>query len=427
MSTCTNPSSFIAVDTFEGESLTSAEVLALRGDFPIFKTQVNGKPLVYLDNGATTHKPQAMIDRISRFYGEENGTVRRGVYHLAAQATSAFDAVREQVAGFLNAPDEEGVVFVRGCTEGINLVAFAYGREHLKAGDEIILTEMEHHANLVPWQELCKDLGTVLRIIPMNDDGVLDLEAYEALLSEKTKFVSLIHVSNALGTVNPVKEMIAKAHAVGAKVLIDGAQSTPHMPIDVQDLNCDFFFFSGHKVYAPTGVGVLWAKPELLNTMRPYQSGGDMIDVVTHEKTTFLNGHRRFEAGTPAIAQVIGLGESLRYVQAIGLDRIGRYEQVLLAYATDALEGIDGLRIYGNAPHKAAVISFLIEGIHALDIGTLLDLDNIAIRTGHHCVQPLLKHFDVSATARASFSFYNTREDVEALVAGLHKVIRLCG
>ncbi len=427
MSTCTNPNSFIAVDTFEGGSLTPAEVSALREDFPIFKTQVNGKPLVYLDNGATTHKPQAMIDRISRFYAEENGTVRRGVYHLAAQATTVFDAVREQVADFLNAPDEEGVIFVRGCTEGINLVAFAYGREHLKAGDEILLTEMEHHANLVPWQELSKDLGTVLRIIPMNDEGVLDLEAYEALLSEKTKFVSLIHVSNALGTVNPVKEMIAKAHAVGSKVLIDGAQSTPHMPIDVQDLDCDFFVFSGHKVYAPTGVGVLWAKPEILNTMRPYQSGGDMIDVVTHEKTTFLDTHRRFEAGTPAIAQVIGLGESLRYVQAIGLDRIGRYEQELLAYATEQLKQIEGVRIYGNAPHKAAVISFLIEGIHALDIGTLLDLDNIAIRTGHHCVQPLLKHFDVSATARASFSFYNTREDVEALVAGLHKVIRLCG
>jgi cysteine desulfurase/selenocysteine lyase len=368
-----------------------------------------------------------MIDRISRFYAEENGTVRRGVYHLAAQATSAFDAVREQVADFLNAPNAEGVVFVRGCTEGINLVAFSYGREHLKAGDEILITEMEHHANLVPWQELSKDLGTVLKIIPMNDEGVLDLDAYAALLSDKTKFVSLIHVSNALGTVNPVKAMIAQAHAVGAKVLIDGAQSTPHMSVDVQDLDCDFFVFSGHKVYAPTGVGVLWAKPEILNTMRPYQSGGDMIDVVTHAKTTFLDGHRRFEAGTPAIAQVIGLGTSLSYVQAIGLDRIGRYEQELLAYATDALEGIEGLRIYGKAPHKAAVISFLVGDVHPLDLGTLLDLEGVAIRTGHHCVQPLLKHYNVSATARASFSFYNTFADVDVLVSALRKAIRLCG
>jgi cysteine desulfurase / selenocysteine lyase len=427
MMTVANPSPLIAVDSFVGESLMPAEVRALRSDFPIFKTHVNGKPLVYLDNGATTHKPQAMIDRISRFYAEENGTVRRGVYHLAAQATSAFDAVREQVADFLNAPSAEGVVFVRGCTEGINLVAFSYGHEHLKAGDEILITEMEHHANLVPWQELSKDLGTVLKIIPMNDEGVLDLDAYASLLSEKTKFVSLIHVSNALGTVNPVKAMTSEAHAVGAKVLIDGAQSTPHMSVDVQDLDCDFFVFSGHKVYAPTGVGVLWAKPELLNTMRPYQSGGDMIDVVTHAKTTFLDGHRRFEAGTPAIAQVIGLGTSLSYVQAIGLDRIGRYEQELLAYATDALEGIEGLRIYGKAPHKAAVISFLAGDVHPLDLGTLLDLEGVAIRTGHHCVQPLLKHYNVTATARASFSFYNTFADVDVLVSALHKAIRLCG
>jgi cysteine desulfurase/selenocysteine lyase len=360
-------------------------------------------------------------------FSEHYANVHRSGHEFAARTTVKVEESRSAIASFINAISADQVIFTNGTTSAINLVAHSWGKSHLKSGDEILLTEMEHHANLVPWQELSKDLGTVLRIIPMNDEGVLDLEAYEALLSEKTKFVSLIHVSNALGTVNPVKEMIAKAHAVGSKVLIDGAQSTPHMPIDVQDLDCDFFVFSGHKVYAPTGVGVLWAKPEILNTMRPYQSGGDMIDVVTHEKTTFLDTHRRFEAGTPAIAQVIGLGESLRYVQAIGLDRIGRYEQELLAYATEQLKQIEGVRIYGNAPHKAAVISFLIEGIHALDIGTLLDLDNIAIRTGHHCVQPLLKHFDVSATARASFSFYNTREDVEALVAGLHKVIRLCG
>ncbi len=416
----------IAGYPFTGEGLTSAEVLTLRGDFPILHTKVHGKPLIYFDNGATTQKPQVMIDRISRFYAEENGTVRRGVYHLAAQATHAFDSVREEVAQFFNAPDAEGVIFVRGCTEGINLVAFAYGRAHLKAGDEILITEMEHHANWVPWQELCKDLGTVLKIIPMDNRGVLDLNAYETLLSEKTKFVSLIHVSNALGTVNPVKAMIAKAHAVGAKVLIDGAQSTPHLPIDVQDLDCDFFTFSGHKVYGPTGVGVLWAKPELLNLMRPYQSGGDMIDTVTLAKTTFLEGHRRFEAGTPAIAQVIGLGASLAYVKAIGLGRIHHYEQTLLDYVTEALQKIEGVQIYGSAPEKAAVLSFSVQDVHPLDLGTLLDLKGIAIRTGHHCAQPLLQHFGISATARASFSFYNTVEEIEQFITALQHVITLC-
>jgi cysteine desulfurase / selenocysteine lyase len=408
--------------------ITQHDVMnTIRPEFPILSRTVHGKPLVYLDNGATTQKPKAMIERISRFYAEENATVRRGVYELAAEATAAFDAVRTQVAQFINAPNEEGVVFVRGCTEGINLVAYAYGREHLKAGDEIVITAMEHHANIVPWQELCKDVGCVLRIAPMDATGVLDMEAYTGLLaSGRVKFVSVIHVSNALGTINPVEEMARLAHEAGAVILVDGAQSAPHMPIDVQAMGCDFYTFSGHKVYGPTGVGVLWGKPELLDAMRPYQGGGDMIDVVTHQATTFLTGHRKFEAGTPAIAQVIGLGASLGYVSSIGLERIARYEDELLQYATQTLQEIEGFTLYGTAPHKAAVVSFLLEGIHAFDIGTLVDLEGVAIRTGHHCVQPLLKQLDVSATARASFAFYNTFEEIDVLKQALLKVIRMC-
>jgi cysteine desulfurase / selenocysteine lyase len=412
---------------FSTPSLTQAEVLQLKADFPVLAETINGKPLVYLDNGATTQKPWAVINRLNQFYAHENGTVRRGVYKLAEGATVAFDAVREQVAGFINAKSIAEIVFVRGCTEAINLVATTFGKAHLQAGDEIIITAMEHHANFVPWQQVCLERGCTLKVIPMSDAGELDLQAYEQLLqSGKVKLVAVIHVSTVLGTINPVAEMATMAHAVGAKILVDGAQSAPHMPIDVQALDCDFFTFSGHKLYAPTGVGVLYGKYEVMDSLPPYQFGGDMIDVVSAEKTTFLAPPLRFEAGTPAIAQVIGLGTAIGYLQAIGLERIALYEEEIRQKATDALLGIEGLTLYGQAKHKAAVCSFLLEGIHAFDIGTLADLEGLAIRTGHHCAQPLMKRLNVSATARATFGFYNTFEDIDKLVATLHKVIKLC-
>jgi cysteine desulfurase/selenocysteine lyase len=412
---------------FSTSSLTQAEVLQLKADFPVLAETVNGKSLVYLDNGATTQKPWAVINRLNQFYAHENGTVRRGVYKLAEGATTAFDAVREQVAGFINAKNSTEIVFVRGCTEAINLVATTFGKAHLQVGDEILVTAMEHHANFVPWQQVCLERGCTLKVIPMSDAGELDMQAYTHLLqSGKVKLVGVIHVSNVLGTINPVAEMAKMAHAVGAKILVDGAQSAPHMPIDVQALDCDFFTFSGHKLYGPTGVGVLYGKYDVLDSLPPYQFGGDMIDVVSLEKTTFLAPPLRFEAGTPAIAQVIGLGAAISYLQAIGLDRIAVYEETLRQQATDALLAIEGLTLYGQAKHKATVCSFLLEGIHAFDIGTLADLEGIAIRTGHHCAQPLMKRLNVSATARATFGFYNTYEDIEKLVVALHKVIKLC-
>ena len=412
---------------FSTSSLTQAEVLQLKADFPVLAETVNGKPLVYLDNGATTQKPWAVINRLNQFYAHENGTVRRGVYKLAEGATTAFDAVREQVTGFIKAKSSTEIVFVRGCTEAINLVATTFGKAHLQVGDEILVTAMEHHANFVPWQQVCLERGCTLKVIPMSDAGELDMQAYTHLLqSGKVKLVGVIHVSNVLGTINPVAEMAKMAHAVGAKILVDGAQSAPHMPIDVQALDCDFFTFSGHKLYGPTGVGVLYGKYEVLETLPPYQFGGDMIDVVSLEKTTFLAPPLRFEAGTPAIAQVIGLGTAIGYLQAIGLERMALYEEELRQKATDALLAIDGLTLYGQAKHKAAVCSFLLDGIHAFDIGTLADLEGIAIRTGHHCAQPLMKCLNVSATARATFGFYNTYEDIEKLVVALHKVIKLC-
>ena len=420
----TSASNFV----FSTPSLTQAEVHQLRADFPVLSEMVNGKPLVYLDNGATTQKPWAVINRLNQFYAHENGTVRRGVYKLAEGATVAFDAVREQVAGFINARSSAEIIFVRGCTEAINLVATTFNQAHLQAGDEIIITAMEHHANFVPWQQVCQARGCTLKIIPITDTGELDLDTYHQFLaSGKVKLVAVIHVSNVLGTVNPVAKMAAMAHAVGAKMLVDGAQSTPHMPIDVQVLDCDFFTFSGHKLYAPTGVGVLYGKYDLLETLPPYQFGGDMIDIVTAEHTTFLEPPRRFEAGTPAIAQVIGLGTAIAYLQRIGMERIALYEETLRQHATQALQQIEGLTLYGTAAEKAAVFSFLLKGIHAFDIGTLADLEGVAIRTGHHCAQPLMNRLGVSATARATFGFYNTLADIDALVAALQKVIRLCG
>ncbi len=406
-------------------SLSADEVLKLRADFPVLRQQVYGKPLVYLDNAATTQKPQVVIDRITDYYSHENGTVRRGVYKLSEQSTLAFDESRRKVARLLNAPSAAEVIFTRGTTEAINLVASSYGRAFIGAGDEIIVSAIEHHANIVPWQQLCLEKGAILKVIPVNDDGELIQDAYEALLSERTRLVAIGHVSNALGTINPVKAMIEKAHAVGAVVLVDGAQSTPHMQVDVQELDCDFFAFSGHKLYGPTGIGVLYGKMKQLEAMPPYQCGGDMIHSVSFEKTVFAKPPAKFEAGTPAIAEVIALGSAIDYLQAIGLGRIGAYEHELLQYATERISEIPEVRLIGTANEKAGILSFTIKGAHPHDIGTILDREGIAVRAGHHCAQPVMERFHVPATARASFSFYNTREDVDALIRAIHVVIQL--
>lgn len=413
------------MEQMNANALTDAEALKLRADFPVLEQQVYGKPLVYLDNAATTQKPKAVIDRITNYYTYENGTVRRGVYKLSEQSTQAFDEARRKVAALLNAPSANEVIFVRGTTEAINLVASSYGRTFFQPGDEVIISALEHHANIVPWQQICLERGATLKVIPCNDAGELDMEAYERLLSGKTRFVAVGHVSNALGTINPVKHIIDKAHALGVPILVDGAQAAPHMPVDVQALDCDFYAFSGHKIYGPTGVGVLYGKMKHLEAMPPYQCGGDMIHSVTFEKTIFAKPPAKFEAGTPAIAQVIGLGEAVDYVQAIGLDRIGRYEDELLKYATARMLEIPEVRLIGTAFEKAGILSFTVKGAHPHDIGTILDREGIAIRAGHHCAQPVMERFGVPATARASFSFYNTREDVDRLIDAVHIVIKM--
>lgn len=407
--------------------LSEAEVQAIRADFPVLKQRFYDKPLVYLDNGATTQKPQAVIDRMKHFMEADYGTVRRGVYALSDGSTVAFQQAREASAKFINASSADEIVFVRGCTEALNLVAFSFSQAFLKPGDEVLITAMEHHANIVPWQMACKRTGAELKVIPMDERGVLDLDAYAQLLeSGKVKLVGVIHVSNALGTVNPVKEMAAMAHEAGAKFLLDGAQSAPHMPVDVQALNCDFFTFSGHKVYGPTGIGVLYGKYELLEQLPPYQGGGDMIETVSFEESTYSLPPRRFEAGTPAIIEAVGLAAALEYVSNIGMERIEATEQQLLSYLQEQLETVDGLRVIGQAPHKAGVCSFLMEAAHPLDIGTLVDHDAVAIRTGHHCAQPIMREFNIPATARASLGIYNTKADVDALVNALHRVNRMC-
>lgn len=406
--------------------LTDSDVAAIRAQFPVLRQTVYGKSLVYLDNGATTQKPQCVIDRMTRFYETEYGTVRRGVYALSEQSTRLFDEARHTAAQFINASSPDTVVFVRGCTEGINLVAHSYGMEHLREGDEILITGMEHHANIVPWQQVCQRKGCKLVVVPVLPNGELDLEAYGRLLTDQTRLVAVTHVSNVLGTINPIAEITRQAHAVGAKVLVDGAQSAPHIPVDVQALDCDFFVFSSHKLYGPTGIGVLYGKPEVLESMVPYQCGGDMIEVVTFEHTTFEKPPRRFEAGTPPIAEAIGLMEAIRFVQNIGLSRMADYEERLLRYATEQLQKVPGLRLIGTAAHKAAVHSFLMDSAHPLDIGTLLDHEGVAIRTGHHCAQPLLRELHLPATARMSLGIYNTADDVDRLVEALHKVNALC-
>jgi len=403
----------------------SFDVWRLREDFPILQQRVHGKPLVYLDNAATSQKPQVVIDTITQYYAAENSNIHRGVHFLSEQATHAYEGARDTVRRFLHAADSRELIFVRGTTEGINLVAQSYGRTFLKAGDEIIITAMEHHSNIVPWQLLCEQVGARLRVISMNHDGELLLDEYARLLNERTKLVAVVHVSNALGTVNPVKRLIEMAHRQNIPVLVDGAQAVPHVTVDVQDLGCDFYAFSGHKLFGPTGIGILYGKADLLEAMPPYQGGGDMISLVTFEKTHYNVLPYKFEAGTPHIAGGIGLGTAIDYVNGIGLETIAAYEHELLAYATEALSMIKGLRITGTAKEKASVLSFVLEGIHPHDIGTILDQEGVAVRAGHHCAMPVMQRFGVPATVRASLAFYNTKEEVDALVRAIHKAMKV--
>jgi cysteine desulfurase/selenocysteine lyase len=404
---------------------TGWNVELVRADFPVLHQTVNGKPLVYLDNGASSQVPQVVIDRGSVYLEQEHSNIHRGVHYLSQRATTAYEGAREKVKRFLNAGEAKECIFVRGATEGINLVMHGYGRKFIGAGDEIIISAMEHHANIVPWQMLCEEKGARLRVIPMNDAGELLLDEYDALLNERTKFVAVTHVSNALGTINPIKEMIEQAHKYGVPVLIDGAQSAPHMPVDVQDLDCDFFTFSGHKVYAPTGSGIVYGKAEILERMNPFQGGGDMIKSVTFEKTTYAELPNKFEAGTPAIASQIGLGAAIDYLNSIDREQAAVHEHELLRYATERISAIEGVRIIGTARDKASVLSFVIDDIHPHDIGTILDQEGIAVRAGHHCAQPVMQRFKVPATARASFAFYNTKEEVDILASTIEKVIEI--
>lgn len=399
------------------------DVEKIREDFPVLSQTVNGKPLVYLDNGASSQVPNLVIERGAKYLQEEHSNIHRGVHYLSQKATSAYEGAREKVKRFINARDVKECIFVRGTTEGINLVAHGYGRKFIAEGDEIIISAMEHHANIVPWQMLCEEKGAKLRVIPMNERGELIIDEYEAMLNERTRIVSIIHVSNALGTINPVKQMIATAHKFGVPVLVDGAQAVPHLAVDVQDLDADFYTFSGHKMFAPTGSGVLYGKKEILETMNPFQGGGDMIRTVTFEKTTYAGLPNKFEAGTPAIASNIGLGAAIDYLGAIDREAAFQYEEELLAYATEKLSNIEGVRIIGTAREKASVISFTIENVHPHDIGTILDQSGIAVRAGHHCAQPVMQFFQIPATARASFAFYNTKEEVDVLADSIQKVI----
>lgn len=393
-----------------------------RKDFPMLLQTMHGKPLVYLDSAATAQKPDVVIEKTNSFYRNHYGTVHRAVYELSVYATDAYQKVRQQAQAFLNAAKPEEIIFTRGTTESINLVASSFGKAFIKPKDEILITEMEHHSNIVPWQLMAEERQAILKVVPFNDQGVLDLEAYQRLLTPRTKIVAVTHISNALGTVNPIKEMVRMAHENGSVVLVDGAQAAPHQKVDVQDLGADFYVFSGHKTYGPTGIGILYGKEALLNAMPPYQGGGDMIQSVTFEKTTYNVLPLKFEAGTPMIAEVIGLGAALSYLQKADLQIAHQQEQKLLQYATPLLKEIEGLRIIGEAPEKGGIISFVIDGIHSLDIGTMLDLKGVAIRTGHHCAQPVMRHFNIPGTARASFGLYNTYEDVDRFVSALKEV-----
>jgi cysteine desulfurase/selenocysteine lyase len=398
------------------------EVERVRRDFPILNQKVRGKALVYLDNAATSQKPQPVIDAIARYYQSGNANIHRGVHFLSEHATEEHEAARQLVRQFINAARTQELIFVRGTTEGINLVAQTYGRAHVGAGDEVLVSAMEHHSNIVPWQILCEQQGAKLRVIPINDQGELLLDEFEKLIGPRTKIVAVAHVSNALGTINPIREIVKIAHAHNVPVVVDGAQAVPHIKVDVQDLDCDFYAFSGHKMYGPMGIGVLYGKYKLLEAMPPYQGGGDMIRSVTFEKTQYNTLPYKFEAGTPDVAGAIGLGAAIKYLNGIGIENVAAQEHELLEYATQALSKLSGIRIIGNAKNKAAVLSFVMDGVHPHDIGTILDQEGIAVRTGHHCAQPIMQRFGIPATVRASFGMYNTKAEVDALVAGIKKV-----
>jgi cysteine desulfurase / selenocysteine lyase len=403
------------------------DVQKVRKDFPILGREVNGKPLVYLDNAATAQKPQVVIDTLDRFYREENSNVHRGVHFLSQLATDEFEMARVKAQRFLNAAEPREIIFVRGTTEGINLVASSFGRSQVRAGDEILISAMEHHSNIVPWQILCEEKEAILRVIPINDSGELRLDEFEKLLGPKTKLVALVHLSNALGTLNPVRQVIELAHRRNVPVLLDGAQAAPHLQVDVRALDCDFYVFSGHKLYGPTGIGVLYGKAALLEAMPPYQGGGEMISSVTFEKTIYNVIPNKFEAGTPHVAGAVGLAAAIDYLNGQDRQAVEAYEHELLSYGEEALREVPGLRVIGTAREKAGVISFVLDGIHPHDIGTIVDQEGIAIRTGHHCAQPVMERFGVPATARASLAFYNTNEEIDALVSSLHKVKEVFG
>ncbi len=403
------------------------DVEKIRSDFPILAERVHGRPLIYLDSAATSQKPNAVIQAITHYYRYENANIHRGVHLLSQRATDAYEAARAAAGSFIHARNAGEIVFVRGTTEAINLVAQTYGRQHVAAGDEVLITAMEHHSNIVPWQMLCDEKGAKLRVAPINERGELLLDEFEKLLGPRTRMVAVAHVSNALGTINPVREIVRMAHAQGIPVLVDGAQAVPHMQVDVLDLDCDFYAFSAHKMYGPTGIGVLYGKAELLDAMPPYQGGGDMISSVTFEKTIYNKVPHKFEAGTPDIAGVAGLGAAISYMGSLGIDTIGAHEHDLLVYGTQMLEAIPGVRMVGTAKHKAGVLSFVLEGIHPHDIGTILDQEGIAVRTGHHCAQPVMDFFCIPATVRASLGLYNTKQEIDALVAGIERVKEILG
>ncbi len=403
------------------------DVEKIRADFPILKQKIRNKPLVYLDNAATSQKPQVVIDSIVKMYSCDYSNVHRGVHTLSERATAAYEGAREKVKNFINAESTKEIIFVRGATEAINLVAQTFGKAKIKAGDEILITAMEHHSNIVPWQMLCEETGAVLKVAPINLQGELIIEQFMELLTEKTRLVSIVHMSNALGTINPVDEIIAAAHNKGAKVLLDGAQAIPHMPVDVQALDCDFYVFSGHKLYAPSGIGVLYGKQQLLEAMPPYQGGGDMIRKVTFEETEYNTLPYKFEAGTPSIADTVGLGAALDYLSEIGMVEIAAYEAELLSYATEQARQIKALKIIGEAKQKGAILSFVLDKIHPHDIGTMLDSLGIAVRAGHHCAMPVMDFFQVPATARASFAIYNTKQEIDSLMKGIEQLIEVFG
>ena len=401
------------------------DVEKVRADFPILRTMARGKPLVFVDNAATSQKPQSVIDATSRYYAAQNANIHRGVYELSENATAMYEAVREKAAAWLGVKDAREIIFVRSTTEGINLVASSWGRRNLQPGDEVLITAMEHHSNIVPWQMICEERGAKVRVIPMNRQGELLLDEAERMIGGRTKLVAAAHVSNSLGTINPVKELVRLAHAKGVPVLLDGAQAAPHLPVNVADLGCDFYTVSGHKTFGPTGIGILWGRAELLEAMPPYQGGGDMIRTVTFEKTTYAAIPAKFEAGTPNIAGVAGLGAAIDYLRALPWDQVAAHEHDLLTYASEQLRDIPGLTLIGTAKHKASVVSFVLEGVHPHDVGTIVDQEGVAVRTGHHCTQPVMDFMGVPATTRASFAFYNTRADVDALVAAVKKVQRV--